>query len=289
MTNRDDRVQVTTRILGAIIVPFLLVAFGMLYLFPADTGRWFAWEIKPRMTPLLMGAGYFAGAYFFVQVVISRKWHRVHIGFLPITAFTLFLGIATLAHLDRFNHNHIAFWVWTALYLTTPVLVPLAWIRNRVTDPGELESKSDLRLSPRVRIMLFSVGAVMFAVAAVLLLSPPTMIRLWPWMLTPLTAQVIGGWFALPGVVALMMAIDGRWSAISVTLHSQMIGLVFILAAVARAWSDFDASNVLTYVFAGGLSLLLLALVGLDLRMRVMQRGAPGGIEQSPVNGRDQT
>ena len=31
-------------------------------------------------------------------------------------------------------------------------------------------------------------------------------------------------WFALPGVTALMMGIDGRWSAIRITLESQLIG-----------------------------------------------------------------
>jgi hypothetical protein len=36
-------------VLGAVIVPFLLVAFSLLYLFPGDTAHWFAWPIKPRM------------------------------------------------------------------------------------------------------------------------------------------------------------------------------------------------------------------------------------------------
>jgi hypothetical protein len=77
------------------IVPFLLVAFPLLYLFPNDTGNWWAWEIRPSMTALIMGAGYIAGAYFFVRVARASRWHRVHLGFLPITAFTAFLGVAT--------------------------------------------------------------------------------------------------------------------------------------------------------------------------------------------------
>jgi hypothetical protein len=35
---RDDRVLTGTRVLGAVIVPFLLVAFGLLYLFPTTRG-----------------------------------------------------------------------------------------------------------------------------------------------------------------------------------------------------------------------------------------------------------
>jgi hypothetical protein len=39
---RDDRVFGGTRVLGAVIVPFLLVAFVLLYFFPDDTRHWFA-------------------------------------------------------------------------------------------------------------------------------------------------------------------------------------------------------------------------------------------------------
>ena len=60
-----------------------------------------------------------------------------------------------------------------------------------------------------------------------------------------------------------MMGIDGRWSAIRITLESQLIGLALILLATARAWEQFDTSNALTYVFAGGIALLLVGLAAL--------------------------
>lgn len=43
----DDRVLAYTRVLSLAIVPFLLVAFAVLYLFPGDTKRLFAWTINP--------------------------------------------------------------------------------------------------------------------------------------------------------------------------------------------------------------------------------------------------
>ena len=57
--------------LEAFIVPFLLVAFVLLYVFPSSTKDYFAWEVHPDMTVLIMGAGYIAGAYFFVRVLSS--------------------------------------------------------------------------------------------------------------------------------------------------------------------------------------------------------------------------
>ena len=225
---RDDRVFSETRLLGAVIVPFLVVAFALLYFFPDDTRHWFAWDVQPTITPLVMGAGYIAGAYFFVRVARATRWHRIHVGFLPVTAFTLFMAIGTFAHLDRFATTHVAFWIWVGLYVVTPVLVPLAWWRNRATDPGTPEP-GEPPLPGFVRPLLLAVGTVQSAVALVLLLSPSTMIEHWPWELTPLTAQTLGGWFALPGVTALMMGLDGRWTAIQITLESQLIGLALIL------------------------------------------------------------
>ena len=45
-----------------VIVPFLVVAFVVLYPWPGDTQRWFAWTIKPTMTPMILGSAYLGGA-----------------------------------------------------------------------------------------------------------------------------------------------------------------------------------------------------------------------------------
>src|SRR3954464_2785305 len=263
---RDDRVFQSTGLLGIVIVPFLLVAFALLYFFPDETRHWFAWDVQPTITPLVMGAGYIAGAYFFARVARERQWHRVHVGFLPVTAFTLFMAVGTFAHLDRFDTQHIAFWIWVGLYVTTPVLVPLAWWRNRATDPRTPEP-GEPALPRFVRPALLSAGAFQSAVALVLLLSPATMIEHWPWTLTPLEGQMLGGWFALPGVTALMMGLDGRWSAIRITLESQLVGLALILLGTIRAWEDVDTSRPLAFVFISGIAVLFAALLALELYM----------------------
>jgi hypothetical protein len=268
---RDDRVFAETRVLGAVIVPFLVVAFALLYFFPDDTRHWFAWDVQPTITPLIMGAGYIAGAYFFVRVALETRWHRIQVGFLPVTAFTLFMAIGTFDHLDRFATAHVAFWIWVGLYVVTPVLVPLAWWRNRATDPRTREP-GEPRLPAFVRPLLLSAGSVQSAIALVLLLMPSTMIEHWPWQLTPLTAQTLGGWFALPGVTALMMGLDGRWTAIRITLESQLIGLALILLGTARAWEDVDTSNAIAYVFVGGIAALFVALLALERHMARLAR-----------------
>jgi hypothetical protein len=280
---RADRMLPGTRVLGAAIVPFLLVAFALLYFFPDDTRHWFAWDVQPTITPLIMGAGYIAGAYFFVRVARETRWHRVQVGFLPVTAFTLFMAIGTFNHLDRFATAHVAFWIWVGLYVVTPVGVPVAWALNRATDPRTPEP-GEPPLPRFVRPLLLAVGGVQSLVALVLLVSPSTMIEHWPWLLTPLTAQTLGGWFALPGVTALMMGLDGRWSAIRITLESQLIGLALILLGTARAWDDVDTSNTLAYVFVVGIAGLFVTLLALEWHMLGRQRVGrlPAGVAPAP-------
>ena len=73
-----------------------------------------------------------------------------------------------------------------------------------------------------------------------------------------------------------MMAFDGRWSAIRITLESQLIGLALILLGVARAWGDIDTSNSLAFIFVGGLAVLFFALLALEWHMLTRHRvGAP--------------
>ena len=278
---RDDRVYKQTRILAAFIVPFLLVAFVLLYFFPGSTKDYFAWEIHPDITPLIMGAGYIAGAYFFARVYLEQRFHRVHIGFLPVTAFTIFMAIASFGHLDRFIQENVAFWIWMGLYVTTPILVPLAWWINRRTDPGTPEP-GETRLPSGIRNLLIGAGTVQVLVALFLLLSPQTMIDAWPWTLTPLTAQTLGGWFALPGITGIMMGLDGRPSAIRITLQSQAIGLALILLAAARDWGSFDTDNALTYVFVFGLAGLLAGLLALELYMRRLSPGSSAAAPPAP-------
>jgi hypothetical protein len=132
---QDNRVLPETRWLGAVVIPFLAAASAILYVWPNDTGRLFAWPIKPPMTAMMLGAAYMGGIYFFARVVAARRWHAIKAGFLPVMTFASLLGIATILHWDRFTHNHISFVAWAGLYFTTPFLVLGVWLRNRRTDP----------------------------------------------------------------------------------------------------------------------------------------------------------
>lgn len=216
-TPRDDRLFRETRWVAALIVLFLIPGFVILYLFPDRTDQLWARTISPRMTPLVMGAGYLAGAYFFGRAALATRWHTVARGFPMITAFTWCMGLATALHLDRFHLTpgsvgNVAFWFWAGLYAVTPFLVPVLWLRNRATDPVTPEPGEVVVPGP-VRWGMGLVGGLELGLGLFLFLRPGLAGLIWPWKITPLTSRVVGGWLVLPGAGRMSIALDPRWSA----------------------------------------------------------------------------
>ena len=72
-----DQIRPFTRIVATIVVPFLALAFLILYFFPEQSGEHFAWAINPPLTAMFMGAGYIGGAWLFVNAILGKRWHRV--------------------------------------------------------------------------------------------------------------------------------------------------------------------------------------------------------------------
>jgi hypothetical protein len=268
----DDGILPVTHWLALFIILFLIVAAVLLYVWPNQTDKTFAWTIKPSMTPMMLAAAYMGGIYFFVRTALAHRWHTIKVGFLPVTAFAGLLGIATILHWDRFNHSHISFITWTALYFTTPILVFAVWLRNRKLDSGRVLS-GDVILPLVARILVGIIGGVTLLVSLFLFFSPQLMIGIWPWMLTPLTARVMGAMFALPGIVGLGIGMERRWSAAQIILESQAFSILMILIAAARAWADFNPTNIVTWLFLGGLAGLLILIICLYAGMEIY-RGA---------------
>ena len=256
----DDRIFRETKWLCAIIVPFLVAAFYILYLRPTETGELFSWQINSPMTAMMLGAIYIGGAYFFVRAVMATRWHWIKIGFVPVTIFASFLCVATLLHWDRFNQGHISFITWAALYFTTPLLVLGTWLRNRVTDPGTSDA-DDVNLPQGVRVVMGVIGVTSFLVSIVLFIQPQLMIDLWPWTLTPLTARVVGAMFAL-GLTALGIGLERRWSGIRLILQAQIFMMVMVLTATIRAWGDFNQAKPSTWIFVVGLIFVIVVSAG---------------------------
>jgi hypothetical protein len=233
---RDDRLLAPTLWTARAIVPVLIAAFVILYLFPGDTMRLWSWMICPEMSALVMGAGYLAGAWFFTRVAGSREWHRVAPGFVATTVFTGLLLVTTVLHWDSFNHDHVSFWAWLGLYASTPFLLPLLWRNNQRTDPGP---GREARVPRPLRLVVGIGGALQLALAVAMFVRPSIVEETWPWELQPATTRSLAAFIAFPAVTWLWFLFEDRWSSFRITQQTATLGLVLIGIGALRARDEF--------------------------------------------------
>jgi hypothetical protein len=272
---RDDQVLALTRWVSLVIIPFLVVAFAVLVPWPSDTGRLFAWEIKPTLTSMVLGSVYLGGAYFFVRAFRAKEWHIVKGGFIPVGTFATLMGIATIAHWGKFSHTHVAFWLWAGLYFTTPFLVFWVYLANRGHDAPAADG--DLLVSVGVSRIIAVVGGLSLLTGVFLFLLPDQAVSIWPWSLTPLTSRVLGAIFCL-GMAGLGALFDRRWSSARVLLQVAALMLALIVVAGARAAGELDSANAMTWLICAGFVAALAAVIALSLRMDARRAQLTAGV-----------
>jgi hypothetical protein len=266
---QDDRILRQTRIVLIVVVPFLLLAFLILYFFPDLSGERFAWGIKPHMTALFIGSGYLAGAYMFVFAIFGKHWHRVKGAFPPVTAFTVSMLLATIIHWDRFDIHHFPFQLWLILYVVTPFIVPYLWIKNRVTDPGTPEA-GDLIVPTYAKWAFMAFGGLGIGMGIFMFILPQPMIAIWPWALSPLTARILAGWFGLLGVGGFYVSQDSRWSVWQVPLQSITFWGILILIGAFINPQDF--SHGVWNPFTIGTLVVILLLAAFQIGMKILHQ-----------------
>lgn len=164
-----------------ILVPAVIILWG----FPGRTHDLWAWTIKPELTPIFLGSGYGAGAYFFLRNFRATRWHPSSADVVSAAAFAAAMLVATLIHFDKFNHGDapplatIAFYGWTIVYIVSPVIVFVVWVLNQRADPRTPEP-NDAALAQSVLLAARVFGAGAIIGAAVFFISPHTLIGLWP-------------------------------------------------------------------------------------------------------------
>lgn len=280
-TVRDDHLLPAMRVAAVVVVAVLVPALIILWGLPTRTDDLWAWTIKAPLTPIFMGAGYGAGAYFFYRVYRSPRWHEVSVGVLSAAVFALLMLITTILHFDKFNQGKahdalpdppalatIAYYGWTIVYILSPFVVGWLWWRNQQLDPREPEEGEPL-VPDGVRLVA-RIGAICALVAAaVILVSPSVAVDHWGWGLTDLTARVIGCFTAQVGTGFLLLSLDARWSSWRILVQTFLIAVALLLVGAIRQSDTFLPDRPLKWAYlvgllacAGALAALYRALEG---------------------------
>ncbi len=286
-TRGDDQVLPAVRVAAIVVVAVLVPAFVILWGLPTRTGELWAWTIKAPLTPIFMGAGYGAGAYFFVRVWRAERWHEVSVGVVSAAVFALLMLVTTLLHFDKFNQGRahdglpdppalatVAFYGWTIVYILSPFLVGWLWWRNQRLDPRTPDD-SELLVPPAVRnlVRVVAIGALL--AAAVVLVQPSLAIDSWGWKHTPLTARVMACFTAQVGTGFLLLSFDARWSSWRILVQTFLIAVALLLVGAIRDWDTFLDDRPMKWGYLAGLVGGALALLAL---YRSMQRSNSGAV-----------
>lgn len=216
----------------------LITGFS-LYVLSDRTDHFFSWTIRPPITAAFFGACFWTAAIIAFLASQQHIWIRARIAGPVILSFTVLTLIATLLHLDKFHFfspdvvARTTAWAWMILYVTVPPIT-LLLLPLQLRTPGTDVARS--KPLPRwLRITLGVQAGALVAVGLVLFFAPQ-IAAFWPWKLTPLTAQVTGGWLLAIGGAVAQTWWENDWSRVAIAFISYVaLGALQVLALVRYA------------------------------------------------------
>ncbi|MGH2961273.1 MAG: hypothetical protein ACRDL3_03630 [Solirubrobacterales bacterium] len=213
------------------------VAGILLFVLATETDRFFSWTIEPPLTAAFLGAAYWAACVLLGWAARQQSWANARAVLPPVFVIAVLLLAATLIRLEKFDMDSLFGWFWLVVYVVVPPLLAYL-IVEQVRAAGPVAA-GDGSLRGPGRVVLAVQGAGMVGLGAALFVAPGTADALWPWTLTPLTAEAIGAFLVGFGVAA-------GW-------------------AIADADLDHLQGPALAYAALGALELLALAIHSGDL------------------------
>ena len=240
----------------------LTAIFGpLLIIFSESTAGFWAWEIKPAMSAVWVGAAYTFGAIAIITMLAVGRWRAAMLPIIATWIFSLVMLFATLVHLDRFFLGTVSFYVWLAIYVALPLLLPVIWWLNKDRDPGPRPNET---LVPRRLSMAAVALGVLLALASLLLIFAPFVTAsFWPWQLTPLMSRIIGGWVLFAGVGLIFLLFERRYIIYRYFLPCAGIWMAILFFASFLHLDNFNFSRAgswLWFVLVGGLSVAAFGL-----------------------------
>jgi hypothetical protein len=244
---------------------------GQAMVWPERIGETLPWPATP-LNARFVAALYGMGAVTALLAVFAASYVAVRVSLVLVFVITGGLLLLTLPHLGEFTASTFPY-RWVAAYTVDAIVfgVVLWRLRGRERAPAGRNPSGTV---------VAAYALVLTVVGAVMLVAPSFAVRLWPWGLTAILAQVYSVFFLTFALGGWLVARDPRPDAAWVYLTANL-STVLIVLGVSMAYPErFKAGppTVIWYVLwgAGALALAVaLAMTVLALRRTPTTTGVP--------------
>jgi len=226
--------------------------FTVLVTRPDQTADYFVWPISPPATAMFIGAGYLGtGITLLAALAYARSWSQVRLFVLPVAVFAALMLTATGLHANRFFWDRPQTWLWISLY----GVILIGAVGLTVTERRAIDGLGVRRLTGAQSGLLAGAGLLMGVWAATMFLAPTLANTFWPWMLTPLTARVVGAWVGVGAALGLAAGLTGDLSSLKLPLTGWMITVVLFILTGLASLAAMTADDPRTWLYFGALGL----------------------------------
>jgi hypothetical protein len=254
-----DELRISGSLRAALVFAGVAVLYAGLVLLiaPADSARLFAWDIQPPVTAAFMGAFYMTAIpMLFVFARRGTPWRHVRPVLPTLFILSATMLIATALHLDRFLWSNAVAWAWAGLYLLYPPLTALLYIQHARGASGP--ESVVVPVMRGVRPLAFATALAFAGLGLALLVAPARTASFWPWMLTPLTGRVVGGWLLFLSAALAAMGRERDWTSIRLLFPEAALVMLLLLIGVVRFRDSFRWGEPVSWIYVAVMSMGLL-------------------------------
>ena len=255
-----------------------LLAGTQAFLLADHAAVFFAWPIDAPLSSAFIGASFWSAGILILWSARQDTWVRARPVMPAVAVVVATLLAATLRHLEAFSSPLGLVWIEVYVLIGPVAVVVLAL---QLAAPGR-DHHSGRRLPGWLRGGLALEAGALAGAGGLLFLAPATAADVWPWPLTELTSQALGGWLlGVAATAAYLVWHDDRADVPGALLSVATLGSLHLLAlALHPAQVDAGDAALWAYaaIWAGAAGL---GLAGVRLAHRdgaYVARRAPGGL-----------
>jgi hypothetical protein len=184
-----------------------------------------------------MGAAYLAAGVLVAGAARERAWANARVGATVAGVFTTLTSIATFWHLDKFHFSQSGIalastWMWMVIYTAFPIVLIVLLARQAMQDGVDPPKTRPLARTELVGFGLLAAWAAGWGL--VLTVDQGKSPELWPWILTPLTAKVVGAWMISTGAGIALVVREADWRPVRAVIPGFTLFGALQLVELAR-------------------------------------------------------